>query len=54
MLVRACGQDAGRELDGWLFETRTYGVAALEAVAAGLAQDRTAVRTALTTSWSNA
>ncbi|GJD54079.1 ISL3 family transposase ISMno5 [Methylobacterium crusticola] len=42
------------ELDRWLLETRTCGVAARETFAAGLAQDRAAVRAALTTSWSNA
>jgi len=60
MLVRACGLDGDRpadavgELDRWLSETRTCGVAALETFAAGLAQDGPAVRAALTTSWSNA
>jgi transposase len=60
MLVRACGLDGDRptdaagELDRWLLETRSCGVAALETFAAGLAQDGAAVRAALTTSWSNA
>ena len=60
MLVRACGlngdrpADAAGELDRWLSETRTCGVAALKTFAAGLAQDGPAVRAALTTSWSNA
>jgi transposase len=60
MLVRACGlggdrpADALGELDRWLLETRSCGVAALETFAAGLAQDGAAVRAALTTSWSNA
>ena len=60
MLVRACSldgdrpADAVRELDGWLSETRTCSVAALETFAAGLAQDGPAVRAALTKFWSNA
>lgn len=60
MLIRACGLDGERpadaagELDRWLLETRSCGVAALETFAAGLAQDGAAVRAALTTSWSNA
>lgn len=60
MLVRACGlggdrpADAVGELDRWLLETRSCGVAALATFAAGLVQDRAAVRAALTTSWSNA
>ena len=60
MLIRACGLDGERpadaagELDRWLLETRSCGVAALETFAAGLAQDGAAVRAALTTPWSNA
>ncbi len=44
MLVRACGLDGDRpedavgELDRWLSETRNYGVAALETLAADLAR----------------
>ena len=60
MLVRACGLDGDRpvdaagELNRWILETRTGGVAALETFAAGVAQDGPAVRAALTTPWSNA
>ncbi len=60
MLVRACGLDGDRpvdaagELDRWLLETRTCGVAALKTFAAGLALEGPAVRAALTMPWSNA
>jgi Transposase/zinc-finger of transposase IS204/IS1001/IS1096/IS1165 len=41
------------ELEAWLADARTSGVRAMETFAAGLEQDGTAVRSALTTSWSN-
>jgi transposase len=59
-LVR--GRGAGRKLgsdaalvglEAWLADARTSGVRAVETFAAGLEQDRAAVRAALTTPWSN-
>lgn len=41
------------ELDAWLAEARSCGIAAVETFAAGLEQDGTAVRAALTTPWSS-
>lgn len=59
-LVRRCGvghvdrhPDPCREFDVWLAEAQACGVRAMETFAAGLEQDGTAVRAALTTPWSN-
>jgi transposase len=60
VLVRGCG--AGRKatpdaalagLEAWLADARTSGVRAVETFAAGLEQDGAAVRSALSTPWSN-
>jgi transposase len=62
-LVRACGVRGRRdgaapatpeaELDAWLAEVRACGIAAMGTFAAGLEADRTAVRAALTETWSS-
>ena len=62
-LVRACGvegrqeggarDEPGAELDAWLAEARTCGIAAMETFAAGLEADGAAVRAALTEPWSS-
>ena len=62
-LVRACGVGSRRrdnalakptaELDAWLVQARVCGVPAIETFAAGLGQDGTAVRAALTEPWSS-
>ena len=59
-LVRGCGAGEGvapdaalAELEAWLGDARTSGVRAVETFAAGLEQDGAAVRSALTTPWSN-
>ena len=41
------------DLDAWLTEARSCGISAVETFAAGLDQDRTAVRAALTEPWSS-
>jgi transposase len=41
------------ELEAWLAEARSCGVAAVETFATGLEQDGSAVRAALTTPWSS-
>lgn len=60
-LVRERGVMRGAEpvtscatFEQWLSEARTCGVRAVETFAAGLEQDGSAVRAALTTPWSNA
>src|SRR5215210_7862574 len=60
-LVRGCGvnhhkadpEAARMALTTWLADARTSGIRALETFAAGLEQDGTAIRAALTTSWSS-
>lgn len=59
-LVRRCGvgradrhPDPCGEFDIWLAEAQVCGVRAMETFAAGLEQDGSAVRAALTTPWSN-
>jgi hypothetical protein len=59
-LVRGCGAGEGAapdaalaELEAWLGDARASGVRAVETFAAGLEQDGAAVRSALTTPWSN-
>ena len=58
-LVRSCCVDGKRaadpagEFDNWLDATRLSDIPALKTFASGLERDGTAMRAALTTSWSN-
>ena len=57
-IVRAAGKADAKgggvaELDAWLAEARSCGIAAVETFAAGLEQDGAAVRAALTSPWSS-